>query len=75
MADYDSNMIKPVESLKNITGLAPTKRREERKRRKQLQQENKQKGESDKGEETLPAKSSGNEDDLDPDITGIDYCA
>ena len=75
MADYDSNMIKPVESLKNITGLAPAKRREERKRREQLQQENKQKGESNEGEETLPAESSENKDDPNPDITEIDYCA
>ena len=75
MADYDSNMIKPVEGLKNITGLAPAKRREERKHRKQLQQENKEKDESNEGAETLPKESDGNENDLNPDSTGIDYCA
>ncbi len=33
MADNDFNMVKPVESLQNISGLSPAKRREERKRR------------------------------------------
>ena len=36
MAEYDFNMIKPVDGLQNVTGLAPARRREERRRRKQL---------------------------------------
>jgi len=48
MADFDSNMIKPVEGLQNITGLAPTRRREQRSRRQQLDEENKNKEEQSK---------------------------
>ncbi|MCX5635034.1 MAG: hypothetical protein NTW55_04220 [Planctomycetota bacterium] len=33
MAENDFNMVKPVESLQNISGLSPAKRREEKKRR------------------------------------------
>ncbi len=82
MADYDSNMIKPVEGLQSITGLAPAKRREERKRRRQLNQENEEESEqqldesvdeqdmADSLKEQTEDKSSRN-----PDDTGIDYCA
>ena len=45
MADYDSDMIKPVQSLKNISGLTPVKEHEERKRRQQLHHENEKKEE------------------------------
>ena len=31
MADKDSSMVKPVESLQNIGGVTPAKRREKRK--------------------------------------------
>jgi hypothetical protein len=73
MADYDSNMIKPVEGLQNITGLAPARRREERKRRQQPDQENREKDESAGDEETLPEGQTENRNDRDSD--GIDYCA
>jgi len=33
MADNNHNIIKPVESLQNITGITAAKRREERKKR------------------------------------------
>jgi len=33
MADSDYNVIKPVESLQTIQGIAPAKRRQERKQR------------------------------------------
>jgi hypothetical protein len=84
MADYDSNMIKPVESLKNITGLTPAKRREERKRRQQLHQENEENGEQElneavdesaQGQGDVFEEWTGNEHDQNPDDTGIDYCA
>ena len=45
IADNDFNIIKPVEGLQNIAGLAPTRRREQRKRRKDLHEE--KKGESE----------------------------
>ncbi|MGD8501044.1 MAG: hypothetical protein PVJ86_10380 [Phycisphaerales bacterium] len=73
MADYDSNMIKPVEGLQNITGLTPARRREERKRRQQSNQENREKDESTADEETLPQGQTENGNDQDS--TGIDYCA
>jgi hypothetical protein len=75
MADYDSNLIKPVDSLKNISGLAPVKHREERKPRQQLEQENKEKDETLQGEETLPEVKVGNKSDINSESIGIDYCA
>ena len=47
MADNDSIIIKPVESLKNIAGLTPAGRRENRKRRQQLKRENEQDSEAE----------------------------
>jgi hypothetical protein len=85
MADYDSNMIKPVEGLQNITGLTPVKRREQRKRRQQFPEENKEKDESAEGElgESVdkqdldnPAKGRAeDENGRNPDSVAIDYCA
>jgi len=42
MADDNYSIIKPVESMQNIAGLTPAKRREERKRRENLRKKNKQ---------------------------------
>ena len=75
MADYDSNMIKPVQSLKNISGLTPTKQREERKRRQQLHHESAEQDESARDEETPPEEQTGNKNDINSDSIGIDYCA
>ncbi|OHB85232.1 MAG: hypothetical protein A2Z38_00665 [Planctomycetes bacterium RBG_19FT_COMBO_48_8] len=75
MADYDSDMIKPVQSLKNISGLTPVKEHEERKRRQQLHHENEKKEESARGEETPPEEQGGNKSDINSDNIGIDYCA
>jgi len=75
MAEYDSNLIKPVEGLKNITGLTPVKHREERKRRQQLNQENEEKDESARDRETLPEEQTENDRDIDSNGIGIDYCA
>jgi len=85
MENYDSNMIKPVEGLQNIAGLTPAKRREERKRRQQLHEENKQKDESAKGEpsESVDESAEGRVNPLEGnsgkkngrDNGRIDYCA
>ena len=82
MADYDSNMIKPVEGLQSITGLTPAKRREERKRRRQLHQENEEEGEQqlDDSVDEQDMNNSGrvwteNQSDRNSDNTRIDYCA
>ena len=82
MADYDSNMIKPVEGLQSITGLTPAKRRQERKRQQQLNQENEEKDEQQINEafeeqdmDNPDEEWTENQGDLNPDSTGIDYCA
>lgn len=75
MADYDSNLIKPVDSLQNISGLTPVKHREERQTRQQLQQENNEKDETAQSEETLVEKKAGDKSDINSDSIGIDYCA
>ncbi|MHC4534062.1 MAG: hypothetical protein ACYS6K_08925 [Planctomycetota bacterium] len=82
MADYDSNIIKPVEGLQGITGLTPAKRREQRKHRQQLHRENEEKDEQlmDESFEQQDMNNpdeelTGNRGDLYPDSTGIDFCA
>ena len=76
MADFDSNMIKPVQGLKNISGLTPVKHREKRKRRQQLHHENEEKDEFAGEEETPPEEqTTGNKRDINSDDIGIDYCA
>ena len=82
MADHDSNMIKPVVGLQSITGLTPAKRREERKRRQQLHQENEEKDEQQMDEsfeqpdmDNSDEELAENRSDLNPDSTGIDFCA
>jgi hypothetical protein len=69
MADSDFILIKPVESLHNISGVAPTKHREEQKRR---QKPAGQQAPSDPPtEETPPEQPLDREDDPHR----IDYCA
>ena len=75
MADYDSNLIKPVDGLKNITGLTPVKHREERKRRQQLHHENEEKDESAQVDESPAEERAGSDRDIDSEGIGIDYCA
>jgi len=77
MADNNSNIIKPVEGLHNIAGLAPTKRREQRKRRQDLQEQNKQKSEHQSdADETLDQQNLTDEpDENENDQSTIDYCA
>jgi len=75
MAEYDSNLIKPVEGLKNITALTPVKHREERKHRQQSNQENEEIDESAQDRETLPEEQTGKDSDINSNDIGIDYCA
>lgn len=82
MADYNSNMIKPVEGLQSITGLTPAKRRDERKRRQQLQQEDQDKDEQQMNESVEqqdkddPSEEwTEDRDNMNSGTTGIDYCA
>ena len=79
MADFNSDIIKPVESLRNITGISPARRREDRRRREQLNKNSKEdKHETDNNlEKTLDenksqkwsGESKENEDGR------IDFCA
>ena len=82
MADYDSNMIKPVEGLHSITALTPAKRREEKGQKKQYgkkkEEENEQNLNKAVGEQDLdnqPEVWNENQDKLNSESTGIDYCA
>ncbi|KPK43249.1 MAG: hypothetical protein AMJ65_06330 [Phycisphaerae bacterium SG8_4] len=73
MADYDSNLIKPVQSLQNIAGLAPAKRREERNNRRQSHEKDSEQDEfAEEAEVTAQeqAKDKGQKDG-----GRIDYCA
>lgn len=75
MADKDSNIIKPVESLQNITGLTPARRREERKRRQDLHKKQEQETEEEPNE-TIDEQNLN--DELTENENGqntIDYCA
>jgi hypothetical protein len=85
MAEYDSNMIKPVESLQNFSRLNPTGRREERKRRQQLQEQNDEEKESSEDklkenideykEEPDETPDAESRDSQNPDSLGIDFRA
>jgi len=73
MADYDSNMIKPVQSLQNITGLSPAKRREERKHRNQSDQQ--QQHEDEFSKDNQHESESRTEHQNVRNNRRIDYCA
>jgi hypothetical protein len=75
MADYDSNLIKPVDSLKNISGMDPVKHREERKRRQQLSHGKEEKDETMQDQDSSSKEQTGNKIDINSDGIGIDYCA
>jgi hypothetical protein len=75
MADSDSNIIKPVESLQNVPVLNHVKRREQRKRRRQPREENKEYSEAQQDsledEQDFIDKLPESQDDENT----IDYCA
>lgn len=70
MADSDFNVIKPVESLQTIQGLAPTTRQQERRRRRQGANEHRDDAEEKRREDPKPLAP----DDGD-DPHSIDYRA
>jgi hypothetical protein len=80
MTEYDSNMIKPVNGLQNISGVTPTRRREERKRRQQLGDEIDEKNKNllDELEEEQfsdDRQEDWDDNECDSDRSGIDYRA
>jgi len=75
MAENDSNMIKPVDSLQNITGMAPTRRRERRSRRQQLSQDNEQQQEKQLNEQVPEDIREKGDESEENTGGGIDYRA
>jgi len=82
MAENDFNMVKPVESLQNISGLSPAKRREERKRRQDTSEQKKEDSEQQPAEFIEESELSGesahntqNVKNRQQDDAGIDYRA
>jgi len=80
MTDNDSNIIKPVESLQNIAGLTPARRRKERKRRRNRHEQETEEsagGELNESidERTINTEFPENESERLADDAGIDYRA
>ena len=87
MTEYDSNLIKPVESLKNISRLDPARRREGRKPKQQMYEQNKEGNESAEEqynevfdesaeqEKVLKKRTEHYDIEQDSDTDGIDFCA
>jgi len=75
MADKDLNTIKPVDSLQNIAGLKPTRRREQRKRRQNFQEKKKQQSEQELNESVDEQDFNGELTENENDRNTIDYHA
>ena len=75
MDSFDSNMIKPVDSLQNITGLAPSRRREQRKRRQNLEYNNQQQKDREQKQENEKHRTDESLKVNGADDTQIDFCA
>ena len=75
MADNDFNIIKPVESLQNIEGLTPLKRRSEKKRRQNLHDGEKQESEQKLNESVDEQQFSNKPAENEGDQHTIDYRA
>ena len=75
MADNDSNTIKPVESLQNISVLTPAKRREQRKHRQQNAQENKEYSEQEQNNLADEQEPGDELTENENDRNTVDYCA
>ena len=70
MADSDYNVIKPVESLQTIQGLAPTERRRQRRRRQNAPTEHQEEPEAERQDADEPqAQNRGDSSH------SVDYCA
>jgi len=78
MPDSDFNLVKPVDALGNITGMAPVKRREQRNRKRQ-QERHEKKHEPTTDEEPIQRdmddKADENQNTNKHKESGIDYCA
>jgi len=72
MADSDSNIIKPVDSLQSIPAAG---RRENRKRRQQPKKENKEYSEQEQNGSADEQNSQSGLNENEDDRNTIDYCA
>ena len=77
MADNNYNTIKPVESLQNVGGLTPARRRQERKERQSSKKKSEEERELAEDElSELTEEDIGNEiTENDQNGHSIDYCA
>lgn len=77
MAEIDHNIIKPVESLHNIGGVTPAKRRQERRKRQDLNEQNQEQSrlEEDQVNESVEENTDRGIAEKDQDNHSIDYCA
>ncbi|MHC4460070.1 MAG: hypothetical protein ACYS6W_14060 [Planctomycetota bacterium] len=75
MADNDYHIIKPAEGLQNIEALTPTRRREERKRKRNLAKQNNKEPEEELNE-SADQQDLGNEPaENESEQNTIDYRA
>ncbi len=75
MADSDSSIIKPVDSLLSIPTVTPAGRRENRKRRQQPQKGDKEYSEQEQNSSADEKDSQSELDESENDRNTIDYCA
>ena len=75
MPDNDSSIIKSVEGLQNIAALTPAKRREQRKRRQNLNEKKEHQSELETDESVDQSELTSELDENDSDRSTIDYRA
>jgi hypothetical protein len=76
MTDNDYNIIKPIESLRNIAGLASAKHREEKKRRQNTKDEHESKNVTEEQNNSASQQNHSNIPTNDQaEQHTIDYCA
>lgn len=77
MAEIDHNIIKPVESLHNVGGVTPAKRRQERRKRQDLNEQNQEQSrlEEEQVNESVEENTDRGIAEKDQDDHSIDYCA
>lgn len=78
MANDSFNFIKPVETLNNIAGMSPTKRRAQRKQQQKKKEKDKKPGQQEdefRKEQDIDDQTAKMKNTLNDDGTGIDFCA
>ena len=75
MADSDSSIIKPVDSLQSIPTVTPAGRRENKKRRQQPQKGDKEYSEQEQNRSADEQDLQSEPDESEDDRNTIDYCA